>query len=327
LTPETVRGLHNLGGTLLGSSRGGFDLQKIMDAVESKGLNQLYIIGGDGTHRGAIELAQEGVKRGLKLTVTGIPKTIDNDIGVIDWSFGFNTACAEARKAIRSAVVEASCAPNGIGVVKLMGREAGHITAISTLASREVDLCLIPEVPFPMGGPDGILAHIEGSVRSQGYCVVVVAEGAGQELLKSTNQRDESGNKVLPEIGMYLQKEIQSHFAKKGMNASIKYHDPSYMIRSVPANASDSVLCMLLALNAVHGAMAGYTGFTSAVVNNRTVLLPMSIIAASSPSYLNPQGRTWERVCNLTHQPRWETATHVRKALGNDFEAPKKTSS
>jgi len=300
---------------MLGSSRGGFDCAQIMDALERKGVNQVYIIGGDGTHRGAIQLVEESVKRGLKMTIAAIPKTIDNDIGVIDWSFGFNSAVAQARKAIRSAVVEARCAPNGIGIVKLMGREAGHITAHATLASREVDLCLIPEVPFRLDGPNSVLTHIEEALQNQGYAVIVVAEGAGQDLLQGSGMTDESGNKVLPEIGMYLQKKISEYFKKKEITASIKYHDPSYMIRSVPANASDSVLCILLAQNAVHGAFAGYTGFTSAVVNNRTVLLPMSVVTSSSPAYLNPNGRTWERVCVLTHQPRWEAAKHVESSL------------
>ena len=306
LTPEKVRGIYELGGTVLGSSRGGFDIEKILSACLQKGVNQVYIIGGDGTHRAANALYLETRKRGLKMTVAGIPKTIDNDIGVIDRSFGFNTAVAEARKAIQSAVVEASCAPRGLGIVQLMGRHAGYISAHATLASRQVDLCLIPEVPFPLHGELGVLKLVEQIIDRQGYGVIVVAEGAGSDLFKESGETDESGNAKLPEIGKYLQQHIQQHFKSLKKDVSIKYHDPSYMIRSVPADAGDSVYCMTLAQNAVHGCMAGYTGFTSGLVNNRTVMLPIPAITVTSPSYLNPDGRTWERVVSLTHQPMWE---------------------
>jgi len=314
LTPDLVRGIDALGGTVLGSSRGGFNLDAIMQACMNRGVNQLYIIGGDGTHRAADAIQHEARRRKIKMTVACVPKTIDNDIGVIDRSFGFNTAVAEARKAIQSAVVEASCAPNGLGIVQLMGRHAGYIAAHATLASRQVDLCLIPEIPFPLDGPTGVLSLTEGILKRQGYGVIVVAEGAGADLLQCTGT-DESGNKKLPEIGKFLQAEIAKHFASKKLDVSIKYHDPSYMIRSISADAGDSVYCMTLAQNCVHGAMSGFTGFTSGLVNNRTVLIPISVITATSPSYLSPYGRTWERVISLTHQPmrEWERIAEEKK--------------
>ena len=308
LLPEAVKGIYEQGGTVLGSSRGGFDIGRILAACRNRGVNQLYIIGGDGTHRAANALYLESRQRRLKLTVAGIPKTIDNDIGVIDRSFGFNTAVAEARKAIQSAVVEASCAPRGLGIVQLMGRHAGYIAAHATLASRQVDLCLIPEVAFPLEGELGLLRLVEQILDRQSYGVIVVAEGAGADLLPAADEKDESGNARLPEIGKFLQQQIQQHFRRQHKDVSIKYHDPSYMIRSVPADAGDSVYCQSLAQNAVHGCMAGYTGFTSGLVNNRTVLLPIPAITATSPSYLNPAGRTWERVVSLTHQPMWSRA-------------------
>jgi len=311
LTPEKIRGIYEMGGTVLGSSRGGFDIDKILGACKAKGVNQIYVIGGDGTHRAANALYLEARKRKLKLTVAGVPKTIDNDIGVIDRSFGFNTAVNEARKAIQSAVIEASCAPHGLGIVQLMGRHAGYISAHATLASRQVDLCLIPEVPFPLHGELGVLKLVENIIQRQGYGVIVVAEGAGAELFKDNEEKDESGNAKLPEIGKYLQSTIAKHFKSIKKDVSIKYHDPSYMIRSVPADAGDSVYCMTLAQNAVHGSMAGFTGFTSGLVNNRTVLLPIPAITATSPSYLNPEGRTWERVVSLTHQPMWEKTNKI----------------
>lgn len=304
LTPRDVHGIHELGGTVLGSSRGGFDKTKIVDALLEHGVNQLYIIGGDGTHRAAFAIHEEITRRGLKIIVAGVPKTIDNDIGIIDHSFGFNTAVAQAKNAIRSAVVEAKCTPGGIGIVKLMGRHAGYIAAHATLSSRETDVCLIPEVPFPL---EGLMNHLQSVVKSQGHAVIVVAEGAGKDLIKATKMTDESGNPVLPDVGKFLSLHIGQHMKDAGIPSSIKYHDPSYMVRSVPANASDSIMCLLLAQNAVHGAMSGYTGFSSGLVNNRSVLLPMDLLCAVSPAFMNPHGRTWERVLTLTHQPKWNT--------------------
>jgi len=305
LTPKNTIGIQNLGGTILGSSRGGFDEAKILESCMLHGVNQLYIIGGDGTHRAATVLAEGAIKRGLKMCVIGVPKTIDNDVGIIDRSFGFNTAVAHAKLAVNSAFVEAKCTPNGIGVVKLMGRHAGYITAHATLASGQVDCAIIPEIRFPMDGPDGLLNHLETVLSHQKYAVVVVAEGGGSHLLEGSGAKDAGGNAVLPEIGKYLCDVMQTHFKKKNIDASIKYHDPSYMIRSVPANADDSIYCQSIAQNAVHGGMAGYTAFTSGLVNNRTVLLPMKLVTATSPSFLNPLGRTWERVLSSTHQPKW----------------------
>jgi len=306
LTPESILGIHERGGTILGSSRGGFNLTKMVDSLAEKGVNQLYIIGGDGTHRGAHAIYQEAKRRKMKLAVAGIPKTIDNDCGLIDSSFGFDTAVEQAVKAIRSSVVEATCIPNGIGITKLMGREAGFIAAHATLASRRVDLCLVPEVPMKMDGEHGILDYVFKTCKKQGHAVIVVAEGAGLSMMTAdSKERDESGNIRLPTVGKFLKDKINRYFSSKGEKANIKFHDPSYMIRSVAANASDSVLCNILAENAVHGVMAGFTGFTSGIVNHRSVMIPIPAITATSPIKLNPKGRTWERVCNETQQPHW----------------------
>lgn len=289
-------------GSILGCSSGPFDIEKIMDFIEQKQINQLYVIGGDGTHRGAHRIAVECVQRNINLAVAGIPKSIDNDVDLIDRSFGFMTAVEAAQEAIRSATIEAKCnLPNGIGVVKLMGRSSGYIAAYATLASGDVDLCLIPEVPVVLSGRDSCLDHLMKRVERKGYAVVVVAEGAGGELTKALKR--EQPSEAEPPIGLYIKSEIERHYKSKGKTATVKYIDPSYMIRSVAANAFDQIYCMQLAQNAVHGAMAGYTSFSAGVINNRTVFIPIQELVENSPKQLNPMGRTWERVLCLTKQP------------------------
>lgn len=304
LTPDVVENIHHSGGTILASSRGGFELDKIMEFVKNYGISQLYVIGGDGTHRGAFRIHEECIAKGLNVSVAGIPKTIDNDVDHIDRSFGFTSAVEAAQQAIRVAKTEATCnKPNGIGVVKLMGRSAGFIAVHATLGSGDVDLCLVPEVPIVLDGPNGCLPHLMRRVERQGFAVVVVAEGAGEELLGESAETDASGNKRLPKIGEFLKKVTEEHFRKHGKDATIKYIDPSYMIRSVPANAADALYCMQLAQNAVHGSMAGFTGFSVGLCNNKMVLLPIPMLVATSPRMINPEGRTWERVLASTRQP------------------------
>jgi 6-phosphofructokinase 1 len=305
LTPALVENIHHEGGTCLGSSRGGFDLDKILDFLHDKKINQLYVIGGDGTHRGAFAIHEGCMARGYNISVAGIPKTIDNDVDYIDHSFGFGSAVEAACLSIRSAKTEAVCnLPNGIGVVKLMGRSAGFIAAHATMASGDVDLCLVPEVPLILEGENGCLPHLLRRVQEQGYAVVVVAEGAGEEVLGTSAEKDASGNKILPKIGEYMKDVITKYFEKEtGEPATVKYIDPSYTVRSVAANASDSLYCMQLGQNAVHGAMAGITGFTVGLCNNRMVWLPIPEVVSTSPRSMNPRGRTWERVLALTRQP------------------------
>ncbi|KAG6662123.1 hypothetical protein CIPAW_03G221200 [Carya illinoinensis] len=279
LTPKVVNDIHKRGGTILGSSRGGHDTNKIVDSIQDRGINQVYIIGGDGTQRGASVIFEEIRRRGLKVAVAGIPKTIDNDIPVIDRSFGFDTAVEEAQRAINAAHVEAESVENGIGVVKLMGRYSGFIAMYATLASRDVDCCLIPESPFYLEGPGGLFEYIEKRLKENGHMVLVIAEGAGQDLLsesiQSMGKQDASGNKLLQDVGLWISQKIKDHFSKQNkMVMNLKYIDPTYMIRAVPSNASDNVYCTLLAHSAVHGAMAGYTGFTVGPVNGRHAYIP-----------------------------------------------------
>ncbi|XP_018465046.1 ATP-dependent 6-phosphofructokinase 6 [Raphanus sativus] len=304
LTPKVVSDIHKRGGTMLGTSRGGSDTLKIVDNIQDREINQVYIIGGDGTQKGASAIYKEIRRRGLKVAVAGIPKTIDNDIPVIDKSFGFDTAVEEAQRAINAAHVEATSVENGIGLVKLMGRYSGFIALYATLASRDVDCCLIPESPFYLEGKGGLYEFIAKRLRENGHMVIVVAEGAGQDLVaESIEQQDASGNKLLKDVGLWMSLKIKEHFAKqRKMDITLKYIDPTYMIRAIPANASDNVYSTLLAQSAVHGAMAGYTGFISGLVNGRHTYIPFNRITEKQNKVVITD-RMWARMLSSTNQP------------------------
>ncbi len=302
LDPDIVDDIHNMGGTVLGSARGGSDVIKIVDALEQLNMNMLFTIGGDGTQRCALELTDEIERRGLKIAVVGVPKTVDNDLKFIDKSFGFDTAVAEAENAVHAAHVEAKSAMNGMGLVKVMGREAGFIAAHTTLATSDVNFCLIPEVPFDLEGENGLLKQLEKRLERRGHAVILVAEGAGQELLDPTGEKDASGNKKLADIGLFLKDKINSYFKSRPMNASLKYIDPSYMIRASRANPNDSLYCARLGANAVHAAMAGKTGMLVSEWNNTFVNVPINM-AVSGKNRVDPESPLWRDVLEATQQP------------------------
>ncbi|XP_061337555.1 ATP-dependent 6-phosphofructokinase 4, chloroplastic-like isoform X2 [Gastrolobium bilobum] len=299
LTPKVVNDIHKRGGTFLRTSRGGHDTHKIVDNIADRGINQVYIIGGDGTQKGAALI--------YEVAVAGIPKTIDNDIAVIDKSFGFDTAVEEAQRAINAAHVEVESVENGVGIVKLMGRYSGFIAMFATLASRDVDCCLIPESPFYLEGRGGLFEFIEERLKENGHLVIVVAEGAGQEYVAAevhaADKKDASGNKLLLDVGLWLSDKIKDHFTKdRKMAINMKYIDPTYMIRAIPSNASDNVYCTLLAHSAIHGAMAGYTGFTVGPVNSRHAYIPIARVTERQNT-VELTGRMWARLLASTNQP------------------------
>jgi 6-phosphofructokinase 1 len=303
LTPETVRDRVTDGGTMLGTSRGPQDVEEIVDCLERLHVNILFVVGGDGSMRGAMKIADAIDERNLKLAVVGVPKTIDNDIPFIDQSFGFQTAFAYASDAIRAASVEATSTANGIGLVKLMGRHSGFIACYAALARSGADAVLIPEVPFALDGDGGLLSYLLKRVQERGSAVVVVAEGAGQDQLESTQgARDASGNARLQDIGPFLRRRIEDRFAQDGVETSIRYIDPSYAIRSVPANPYDSVYCVRLAQAAVHAAMSGRTEMVVGRYRRRFVHIPMAA-AVSRRNQVDPQGDLWLAVLQSTGQP------------------------
>jgi 6-phosphofructokinase 1 len=304
LTPDIVSDINEHGGTILGSSRGEQDPAAIVDCLERMGINVLFVIGGDGTIRAAMEIVREITARGDKIGVVGIPKTIDNDIMFIDQSFGFQTAFSEATKSIRAAHVESTGAPNGVGLVKLMGRHSGFIACYASLAMSDVNFVLIPEVPFQLEGDGGLLAVLRRRLEARSHAVVVVAEGAGQDLMDAAGAgTDASGNKKLTDVGPWLRDGITSYFKSIGVELNLKYIDPSYAIRSVPANPHDSVYCVRLAHNAVHAAMSGRTEMVIGRWHGRFVHVPMSL-AIRQRNTVDPHGDLWMSVLEATGQPR-----------------------
>ncbi|XXG57307.1 hypothetical protein AAC387_Pa03g4493 [Persea americana] len=324
LTPKIVNDIHKRGGTILGTSRGGSDTSKIVDSIQDRGINQVYIIGGDGTQKGASVIFEEIRRRGLKVAVAGIPKTIDNDIAVIDKSFGFDTAVEEAQRAINAAHVEAESIENGVGVVKLMGRYSGFIAMYATLASRDVDCCLIPESPFYLEGKGGLFEYIEKRLKENGHMVLVLAEGAGQELMaesmRAVSHEDASGNKLLLDVGLWISQKIKDHFTERNkMVINLKYIDPTYMIRAIPSNASDNVYCTLLAQSAVHGAMAGYTGFTVGLVNGRHTYIPFYRVTETQNQVVITD-RMWARLLSSTNQPSFLSSKDIMESERKEEE-------
>jgi 6-phosphofructokinase 1 len=300
LTPELVDNIGQLGGTILGSSRGPQDVGVMVDTLVRKGVNILFTIGGDGTLRGARAIATEIARRKLDISVIGVPKTIDNDIAYIQQTFGFQTAAQEAHTAVESAHAEATGAPNGVGLVKLMGRESGFIAAYTTLVDSMVSFCLVPEAPFTL---EAFLPALRDRLQDRHHAVIAVAEGAGQDLFPPSATRDKSGNVKLGDIGVLLRNKIKEYFAAIGMDVSLKYIDPSYTIRSIPANAFDSAFCLMLGHNAVHAAMAGYTNAVVGYWKDAFTLTPISM-AVSKRKQIDPDGWLWSSVLASTGQPR-----------------------
>jgi 6-phosphofructokinase 1 len=300
LTPKSVERIHEQGGTMLGSSRGPQDVSEMVDTLERMNIGIIFTIGGDGTLRGGQAIAEEAGKRGLKIAVIGIPKTIDNDISYVQKSFGFETAVSKAGSAISSAHTEATGARNGVGMVKLMGRESGFIAAFAALACNDVNFCLVPEVPFSL---EGFLRILEDRLDKKGHAVIVAGEGVGQDLMQKTQERDASGNTRFGDIGTFLRDRINAHFKGLGKEMNLKYIDPSYLIRSVPANAHDAAYCLLLGQNAVHAGMAGRTNMVVGDWGGISTHVPIPM-AVSMRKRIDPDGWLWSTVLASTGQPR-----------------------
>jgi 6-phosphofructokinase 1 len=305
LTPAVVSNIHLTGGSLLGSSRGNQDIEQIVDTLEMMNINILFCIGGDGTLRGAHAIHQEIEKRKIKIAIAGIPKTIDNDIDLIQKSFGFETAFSTATDIIRNAHNEAYGAYNGIALIKVMGRDSGFIAANASLAVQEVNFVLVPENEFDLYGPRGFLKALRKRLEDRKHAVIVVAEGAGQHLFENAEmEKDASGNVKHKDIGIYLKEKISEDFKNRNFPHSIRYIDPSYIIRSIPANANDSKFCYLLAQHAVHAALAGKTDFVVGYWNNNFTLMPIPMVTMKRKK-IDIEGELWWNVTEATGQPAY----------------------
>ena len=303
LKPEDVEDIHCDGGTILGSSRGyGDRVGEIVDSLERLNINMLFVIGGDGTQRGVLDISKEAKKRRLEIALVGIPKTIDNDLSFVQRSFGFETAVSKAVDAVAGAHVEATGAVNGVGIVKVMGRESGFIAAHTALAFNDVNYVLVPEVPFDLDGENGLLRHLEKRLKRRNHAVILAAEGAGQDLMEESGAVDASGNKKPGDIGVLLRERIAAYFKEKQIEINLKYIDPSYIIRSMPANPNDSIYCARLGTNAVHAAMAGRTEVLVGLMHNCFVHVPIRM-AVGRKNNINPDGELWCSVIEATGQP------------------------
>ncbi len=304
LSPDIVKDITSVGGSILSTSRGPQNAALIVNSLSRLNINILFCIGGSGTIRAAEKIIAEVTKRNLKIAIVCIPKTIDNDLNLIQKSFGFDTAIEKAVEAIKSAHVEAKGAFNGIGLIKIMGRLSGHIATHAALAQNDTNFVLIPEVPFDLEGKNGFLTTLKKRINSRGHAVILVAEGAGQGILRaniSTMEKDPSGNIRLLDIGIFLKNAIEDYFKKIDLEINLKYIEPSYLIRSVPANASDSIYCNSLGQYAVHAGMAGKTGILVALMKDEYVHLPLNTVASSRK--IDSQDNIWLRVLETTGQP------------------------
>lgn len=302
LTSAFLNNIHNEGGTVLGTSRGPVDMSCAVDNLVRRGVNILFTIGGDGTQRGGNALFQEAQKRGHPLAVVGIPKTIDNDVPFVTRSFGYLTAIEEAARILDRAHTEACSVENGISLVKLMGRHAGFIAAGATVASQDVNFSLVPEIPFKLDGPRGLLTALKERILRRAHAVIVLAEGAGQDLLAaSAEQRDASGNIKLKDIGPWMRDRIDDYFRAENIPIVMRYFDPSYVIRSSPANAEDAILCDLFARHAVHAAMAGKTGLVIGYLHDKFIHVPIELLTSQKKS-MDPGGLAWSAVLAATGQ-------------------------
>ncbi|WP_038167559.1 ATP-dependent 6-phosphofructokinase [Verrucomicrobium sp. BvORR106] len=302
LTDDVVEDIHKEGGTLLGTSRGPVEVSVAVKYLMDLGVDILFTVGGDGTQRGGYAIYEEARRQGRPLAVVGIPKTIDNDVKYVSRTFGFGTAVDEAVRVINSAHTEARSVDNGVSVVKLMGRHAGFIAAAASVASQDVNFCLVPEVPFALEGVSGLFAALERRLAAKDHAVVVVAEGAGQDLLQGTGSKDASGNTKLQDIGLHLRDSLNAHFKARGIEMTMRYFDPSYQIRGCPANTEDALICDRMGRHAVHAGMSGRTGLVVSFLHGHYVHVPIDLIARSSKQ-VDVNGELWRAVLATTGQP------------------------
>ncbi len=303
LTHELVEDIHSRGGSILGTSRGHIPPDDIVANLKARGFNILFLIGGDGTQRAAHNIWEAAARQGLKIAVVGVPKTIDNDINYVYKTFGFDSAVSFAKTALDAAHVEATGHPNGIGLVKVMGRDSGFIAAFASLAAVNVNFALVPEIDFDLDGDNGLLRHLERRLARRNHAVIVVAEGAGQALIpEEERERDASGNVKHADIGVFLKNRINAYFKRKRIDVNLKYFDPSYMLRSVPANSYDSIYASALARFAVHAAMAGKTDLMIGRRYNQYIHVPIPI-AVRKRKKIDPKGEIWLSTLQATGQP------------------------
>lgn len=311
LKPDVIEPISNEGGTYLGTSRGNQDPVLMVDFLCRRNIQILFCIGGDGTQKGTLAIAAEAERRNYPLSVIGLPKTIDNDINLVEKTFGFDTAVAVAAQVLHGAHVESHAEHNGVVIVKLMGRESGFLATHAAIASGDVNFLLIPEVPFELEGMSGFLQILRKRLESRHHALVVVAEGVSERLLSSPHEKvplDASGNRIMEDVGIYLRDRVSRWLKEQEVESRVRYIDPSYLVRSFRANSMDSIYCQNLAHNAVHAAMSGRTRMLVATCNNIYCHIPLEAIVQGR-KFVDPNGDLWRSAMETTGQPEMVNRT------------------
>jgi ATP-dependent phosphofructokinase / diphosphate-dependent phosphofructokinase len=272
LDRESVRGILGRGGTILGTSRmdpyvHGDGLSTCAPTLERNGIDKLVVIGGDGTLRSAMALANEG------LSIIGVPKTIDNDIAGTDVMFGFQTAVQIATDAIDRLATTAE-AHNRVSVVEVMGRTRGWIATHAGIAGG-ADYILIPEVPYDVAEVVDVLSARHRTGRR--YSILVVAEGIepppGYQMVP--NKKDAFGFERLGGVAYQVADAIEDH-TRFETRVTILGH----VQRGGTPVAADRVLATRLGVKATELALANETNIMVAV--RGTDLVPCPIDEATS---------------------------------------------
>jgi 6-phosphofructokinase 1 len=270
LTIESTRGILPRGGTILGTSRtnpfkrdGG--PEQIRETMESLHLDGLIAIGGEDTLGAANRLHGEH-----QINVLGVPKTIDNDIGATDVTFGFDTALQVATEAIDRLHTTAE-SHHRVMVVEVMGRHAGWIALYSGIAGGG-DVILIPEQPFDIEDVCRLIRrrHSRGRV----FSIVVVAEGALPKegtMEVAGGETDEFGHVRLGGIGQRLEREIEERTGFETRAVVL-----GHIQRGGTPTAYDRVLATRFGVAAIDAAHDGRWGTMPALRGTRIELVQLA---------------------------------------------------
>ena len=273
LDVPAVRGILPRGGTILGTSRtnpladsaaagGRSGLERIKDNLADLDVDALVAIGGEDTLGVAAQLHGQDVK------IVGVPKTIDNDLGATDYTFGFDTAVNIAMEAIDRLHTTAESHHRAM-IVEVMGRHAGWIALLAGMAGG-ANVILIPEQPFDIGQVCGWVEH---RFQTRYEPIVVVSEGAfpkrGAEV--ANLEVDEFGHARLGGVGQLLADEIEKRTGKEARTIVLGHGQ-----RGGTPTAFDRVLATRFGVHAIRAAADGAFGAMVALRGTDIVQVPIA---------------------------------------------------